>query len=88
MVTIHNSPRFTRAYKKLPPHIQDDFDVAIGLFIENPRHPSLKTHRLKGKFQDCFAFRLRDGYRVLFDYGTSNSVDLLDVGPHDMYQER
>lgn len=87
-MTINFSPRFKRAYKKLPSHIQDNFDKQITLFTQNPNHPSLKTHKLKGHLQECLAFRLRDGYRVLFEFSSPNTVDLLDVGPHDIYKRR
>lgn len=85
---VNLSPHFTRAYKKLPLKIQEDFKEAIATFIENPRHPSLKTHKLKGKHQECLAFRLKDGYRVLFEFSAPDAVDLLDVGPHDIYKKR
>jgi addiction module RelE/StbE family toxin len=87
-MVINFSPRFKRAYQKLPSHIQTDFDKQITLFMENPKHPSLKTHKLKGKFQECLAFRLRDGYRVLFEFDTPDIVNLLDTGPHDIYKKR
>lgn len=84
---INLSPRFKRAYKKLPHYIQEDFKEKITIFIENPRHLSLKTHKLKGKYQSCFAFKLRDGYRVLFEFSSSRIVNLLDVGPHNIYDK-
>lgn len=74
---MNNSPRFIRAFKKLPRHIQDDFEEKISLFIKNPRHPQLKTHTLKGRLQECLAFRLKDGYRVLFEFSSPNTIDLL-----------
>lgn len=85
---VHFSPRFKRAYKKLPSHIQDDFDTQITLFMQDPSYPALKTHKLKGRLQECLAFRLRDGYRVLFEFSSSDTVDLLDIGPHDIYKRR
>ncbi len=87
-MTINFSPRFKRAYQKLPSHIQDDFDKKITLFTQDAHHPSLKTHKLKGRLQECHAFRIRDGYRVLFDFSDTNTVDLLDVGSHDIYKRR
>ena len=56
--------------------------------MQNPKHPSLKTHKLKGKFQECLAFRLRGGYRVLFEFAAPDIVNLLDTGPHDIYKKR
>lgn len=83
---INLSPRFKRAYKKLPSSIKDDFDKKIVIFIENPRNPKLKTHKLKGKLQECLSFYLHDGYRVLFEFSSSQTIDLLDIGPHDKYK--
>jgi len=51
---INLSSHFKRAYKKLPLHLQKDFDNKITIFIKNPNEPFLKTHKLKGKYQDCF----------------------------------
>jgi len=81
------SPRFKRSYKKTPRHIQSDFDKKIETFMINPNHPSLKTHKLKGKLQECLAFRLKDGYRVLFEFSGFDTVDLLYIGSHDIYKQ-
>ncbi len=86
-ININLSSRFKRDYKKIPLHIQDNFDEKIKLFIKNPNHPSLKTHKLKGRLQACLAFCLRDGYRVLFEYSGINCLDLLAIGHHDYYNK-
>ena len=83
---VNLSSRFKRSYRKLPSDIREDFDKKIVLFIENPHHPSLKTHKLKGKLQECLAFQLKSGYRVLFEFSGFNIVDLLEVGSHDIYK--
>lgn len=85
-MNVSFSSRFKRSYKKLPRHIQKSFDEKITLFMKNPDDPSLKTHKLKGKLQECLAFRLKDGFRVLFEFSRPDSVDLLDVGAHDIYE--
>ncbi len=79
------SPRFKRAYKKLPLAIKEDFDEKISLFIENPTDPRLRAHSLHGKLQECRSFSLRQGYRVLFEFADAQAVNLLDVGVHDRY---
>lgn len=84
---FNRSPRFTRAYQKLPQHIQEDFKTKIQIFAKTPRHPMLKTHKLKGRLQECFAFQLVKGYRVLFEFSADDTVNLLDVGPHDIYRK-
>lgn len=83
---VNLSPRFKRSYKKLPRHIQTDFDKKIETFITSPNDPSLQTHKLKGELRECLAFRLKDGFRVLFEFLDPETVDLLDVGSHDIYK--
>ena len=85
---IHLSSRFKRAYKKLSRELREEFDEKIVVFVRDPHHPSLKTHKLHGKFQTCLAFRLRKGYRVFFEFSSSDSIDLLHVDPHDSYKKR
>lgn len=82
---IRVSTRFKRSYKQLPLHIQRSFDEKVFIFVANPRDPQLRTHKLKGKLQDCLAFRLKNGFRVLFEFVDSSTVNLLDVGSHDQY---
>ncbi|MDD5731329.1 MAG: type II toxin-antitoxin system mRNA interferase toxin, RelE/StbE family [Patescibacteria group bacterium] len=87
---INLSHRFKRSYKKLPSNIKDDFDKRIALFIDNPKNPKLKVHKLKGRLQTCLSFYVQDGYRVLFDFSENNTedkvVNLLDIGSHDKYR--
>jgi len=85
---INQSPHFKRSYKKLPSDIRNDFDGKIALFMENPRHPFLRTHKLKGRLEECFSFYLKHGNRVFFEFTSGDVVNLLDVGPHDMYKKR
>ena len=85
---VYRRPRFIRAYQKLPDHIRNDFDEKIIIFENNPRDPRLRTHKLKGKFQESFSFYLRDGFRVYFEFSGKNEIDLLYVGPHNGYRRR
>jgi mRNA-degrading endonuclease YafQ of YafQ-DinJ toxin-antitoxin module len=39
---------FRRAYQQLPAEIQAKVDKQIRLFKDNPRHPSLRIHPLRG----------------------------------------
>ena len=84
---VNLSPRFTRAYNNLPRHIQDDFKAKIQIFINNAHHPALKTHKLKGKLQECLAFQVKDGFRVLFEFSSPDRVNLLNIGSHNIYKK-
>lgn len=87
ITSINRTPRFKRSYKKLLQKVKDDFDKKIYLFVENPRDPSLGTHKLKGNLEECFAFKLIDGFRVLFFFNSPEEISFIDIGPHDKYQQ-
>lgn len=83
---IKRSSRFKRAFKKLPSDIQDDFVDKIRIFVENPRDQKIKTHKLKGNLEECYAFCLKDDFRVLFEFIGGNEINLIDIGKHDKYR--
>ena len=87
MLAIHPSSRFRRSFKRMPVQIQDDFEKRISLFQEHPFHPSLNTHKLGGRLKEFYAFYLRDGYRVLFDFVARDMILLINIGSHDDYQK-
>ena len=84
---INRSSRFKRSFKKLPSDIQKDFDGKIKIFFNDPFSPSLRTHKLKGNLADYYAFNLKQGYRVLFDFIGENTVVLVNIGSHDDYRK-
>ncbi|MBI2444324.1 MAG: type II toxin-antitoxin system mRNA interferase toxin, RelE/StbE family [Candidatus Magasanikbacteria bacterium] len=82
---IDRSSRFKRSYQKLPSPIKNSFDERIGLFFKNPFDPVLRTHKLHGNLDSYYAFCLRDGYRVLFEFADRDSILLVNIGGHDDY---
>jgi len=84
---INRSSRFKRSFKKLPLKIKKDFDQRIKVFFNNPFASSLHTHKLKGNLADYYAFYLKDGYRVLFDFIGENTIVLVNIGSHDDYSK-
>ncbi|MBU4449884.1 MAG: type II toxin-antitoxin system mRNA interferase toxin, RelE/StbE family [Actinobacteria bacterium] len=82
---INRSSRFKRSFKKLPPRIQKDFDRKIKIFFDSPFAPFLRTHKLRGNLADYYTFCLKDGYRVLFDFVSENTVVLVNIGSHNDY---
>ena len=71
----------------MPPHIKQDFAKKIQTFKKFPFHPSLYTHKLSGNLTDCYAFYLKDGFRVLFDFVERDTVLLVNIGSHDDYRK-
>ncbi|OIO52292.1 type II toxin-antitoxin system mRNA interferase toxin, RelE/StbE family [Candidatus Peregrinibacteria bacterium CG08_land_8_20_14_0_20_41_10] len=84
---IDYSSRFKRSFNKLPADLQNDFDQKIKIFFNNSFNPSLKTHKLRGNLASYYAFYLRDGYRVLFEFEDDNNILLVNIGGHNDYSK-
>ena len=83
MLQITYSDRFKRHYKKLEKREKDQFQQKLRLFINNPRHPSLRTKRIQGS-DNLFEFSINMDIRVIWYYEGDNLVVLIDVGHHDV----
>ena len=84
-----NTGRFERDAKHLVkrrPRVRDDFEITLGLLTQDPFHPSLKTHKLKGALRESFACSVTHDLRIVFDlvqHEGSIAILLLTVGTHD-----
>ncbi len=79
-------PSFIRDYDKLSPLLKEEVREKIALFRENPRHPFLKAHKLKGRLKGCLSFSVNYQYRIVFIHVAKTAVALLTVGDHDIYR--
>ena len=72
---------FKRTYKKLPSHIQKKIDKQLRFLVINPKHPSLKIHKLNGDWEFYVDFHYRCFFKqegnkyFLFSVGTHKIVD-------------
>lgn len=63
----HSTPYFEKKFKKLSKDVQKIVVRKIFLFENNPFHPGLNTHKLKGELAGYWSFYVtREKYRVLF----------------------
>jgi mRNA interferase RelE/StbE len=86
MITIFYTPIFLRQYNKLPKSLQTEAKEKIALFKQDPRHPFLKTHKLKGRMRNYFSFYVNYNCRIVFVYDSKTTVALLAIGDHDVYK--
>jgi proteic killer suppression protein len=56
------------------------------MFRENPFHPSLRTHKLKGKYKNFYSYSVTRDYRVLFRFLNGDKVIFYDIGTHEIYK--
>ena len=79
---ILSTPRFLRDYANLDAAIQRRVDKQLKLFLENPKHPSLRIHKMEG-YSDIYEARVTKGYRFTFQV-FGDSYILRRVGTHDI----
>ena len=83
---LQYSPKFLRQYGKLSQEQQEEVDEKLTLFKENQQHPFLKTHKLKGRLQECWSFSVNYKDRIIFEYEDKKTISLLNIGDHSIYQ--
>jgi mRNA-degrading endonuclease YafQ of YafQ-DinJ toxin-antitoxin module len=79
------SNRFLKSLRKLPAHIQDRAGQKENIFKKYPFSKMLKTHKLHGKFGDCYAFSVDHNHRIIFRL-KENVAWFIDIGTHSIYQ--
>lgn len=77
---VRRTDRFKRDYQKLPSDIQQRVDQKLGFLLRDPRHPSLRIHKLRS-VEGLWEFRVTMSHRVIFELEGEHYV-LLGVGPH------
>jgi len=82
----HTTPRFENKFRILPKNIQKIAVKKILLFENNPLHPGLNTHKLKGTLSHFWSFYITREYRILFRFLKDNEVIYYDIGTHEIYK--
>jgi plasmid maintenance system killer protein len=82
----YTTPYFEKKFVKLPKDLQKIAIKKILLFENNPFHPSLHTHKLKGPLSKFWSFYVNKNFRVLFRFLKNNEVIYYDIDTHDIYK--
>lgn len=64
----------------------EQLQISLTLLKEDPFHPSLKTHKLKGDFEGSWACSVGYDLRIIFEfvqYEGQEAILLLTAGTHD-----
>lgn len=80
--------RFEQQAARLPEAVYKQLKVRLSFLEEDPRHPSLKTHQVKGVVGDfggkIFEAYVTEKYRMTWEYGPSKGdITLRNVDNHD-----
>jgi mRNA interferase RelE/StbE len=76
------SIRFRKDYRALSKDIQEAFNIKLPLFLNNPRHPSLRVKRLVGT-TDRWEGSVTMNYRFTFQLA-KGKVLFRRIGTHDI----
>ncbi len=79
------SSRFKKSFSKLQDKEKKIFYEKLSLFIENHRHPSLRTKKIKGS-EILFESSINMSIRVIWTYQNESLILMLDIGHHDILQ--
>ncbi len=71
MIELIWDEKFKRLYKKWSQRhtdLEEQFRNRMELFVTDPFHPSLKTHRLSGVLKGSWAMRISYEQRLVFKF--------------------
>jgi addiction module RelE/StbE family toxin len=83
---IYPTSHFRRSFKKLPKPIKEKTRRKDEIFRNNPFASILKTHKLKGKLKNYWAYSVDNNYRILFRFINRDKVIYFDIGTHEVYK--
>jgi len=83
-MNIYFSKEFIKNYRKITKKnnsLKAKIKISISVFEKNPRHPSLRLHRLKGKMVEDWSISVQSDLRIVFTY-VLDGILLIDIGNH------
>lgn len=86
MINVSFSSSFKRAFKKRIKGQQpkeDLFMQKLEVFVNDPFHPQLRTHKLSGTLKDLWSFSIEYDLRVIFHFTDANNVVFENIGSHN-----
>ncbi|MCC5899007.1 MAG: type II toxin-antitoxin system mRNA interferase toxin, RelE/StbE family [Phormidium sp. GEM2.Bin31] len=87
--TLLRSSAFIREARKNVkkyPQVAEKIGQTLELLCEDPFHPQLRTHKLKGELKESWACRVEYDLRIIFkfvDYENTEAILLESIGTHD-----
>ena len=83
---IYTDSYLKRAKKfiKKHPELISQYEKTLKLLELNPKHPSLRLHKLNGKLVELYSVSINISYRISIDFLIEdNKIIPVDIGSHD-----
>ena len=85
-IRIGYTSKFSKSLNSLPIAIQSAVVKKDAIFRLDPFDARLRTHQLKGKLEDYWAYSVNYRYRIIFKFISDLEVVYIDVGTHEVYR--
>jgi len=83
LITDEYKKKLKKFFKKHPDML-DRYAKCIFILEQDPYHPSLRLHKLKGKLFDFYSISVNMEYRVIIDFIIKDDEIIpVDIGTHD-----
>ncbi len=82
MAILRPTERFGKSLGELDTKSQKAVAKALRLLLDNPHHPSLRTHKMEGH-SDIFEASANMDIRITFHYEKPDTIVLRNCGHHD-----
>ena len=76
------SRRFEKEFAKLPKPVKKKVLVVLQQFVDDPYNPTLRNHRLSGKWADHFSVNVTGDIRAVYVFIKDDIVHFVAVGSH------
>ncbi|MFA5714619.1 MAG: type II toxin-antitoxin system mRNA interferase toxin, RelE/StbE family [Candidatus Paceibacterota bacterium] len=83
-IIVYYSKDFKRDWDKLPEEIKCSAVGKEKIFKQNPFHPSLKIHQLKGRLKGLWSIHVNMQYRIILQF-EEDCVIFIAIGTHGIY---
>ena len=84
---IHYNNQFEQQFLSLPKAIQKKASKKEKIFRENPFHPSLRLHKLKGKLDGLWSISITMKHRIIFKPLDDGVMLFVSIGMHAIYED-
>ena len=75
-------PRFLKSFEELDPISQKSIRKTIALLSEDPKHPSLRSKKVKGT-EFLYEASANMDLRISWEYKNENTILIRNCGHHD-----
>lgn len=74
--------KYVNEIKKKNPQLLKKVNKQLRLFKENPKHPSLRMHKLQGDLSNTWSITIERNIRMIY-YFSNNKIVFFLIGTHD-----